>query len=303
MILNEFHRDFEKIAMQEVEVGDLDRAQKFADILNNYADKNGSTIDLIVSKRVQARLFQAVGERQKALLLYRELSELYEKRMREQHEMQYETQKNAENASKEIMKLLQRIRLSKEKAERDPLTGLMNRSSLVSITSEFFQNAKEKGKTLGAIFMDIDCFKEFNDTYGHAAGDEAVKYVASVCLSEVNPSVRFFRYGGDEYFGIVFGYSDEELEKLASRISGHVRASGLEHEKKPNGQMLTVSVGIVNVDMRESKDSILDIIQYADKTLYHAKDRGKNAVFAYHALGNSEHPFKRITVKECKGID
>lgn len=207
----EFHRDFEKIAMQEVEVGDLDRAQKFANILTEYAEKNGDTIDRIVSKRVQARIYQASGERQKALALYRELSELYEKRMREQHEMQYETQKNAENASKEIMKLLQRIRISKEKAERDPLTGLMNRSSLVTITSEFFQNAKEKGRTLGAFFMDIDYFKEFNDTYGHAAGDEAITYVASVCLSEVNSYVRFFRYGGDEYFGIVLGYSDEEL--------------------------------------------------------------------------------------------
>lgn len=66
--------------------------------------------------------------------------------------------------------------------------------------------------------------------------------------------------------------------------------------------MLTVSMGIVNVDMRESKDTILDIIQYADKTLYHAKDRGKNAVFAYHMLGNSEHEFKRIVVKERKAM-
>ena len=58
--------------------------------------------------------------------------------------------------------------------------------------------------------------------------------------------------------------------------------------------MLTVSIGVVNVNMQQSDDTLLDIIQYADKTLYHAKDRGKNTVFAYHALGRTEHEFRRI---------
>lgn len=290
----EFHHDYEEIAIQQVAVGDLERAQCFADILTDYAEKNGHTIDLILSKRVQARICLAQGEGKRALMLYRDLSGLYEKRIAEQHEMQYESQKSAEASSREIGKLLQRIRLNEEKAERDSLTGLMNRSALVSVTNEFIQNAKEKGRRLGAIFMDIDYFKEYNDTYGHAAGDEAIKTIANICLGEVNPSVKFFRYGGDEYFGIVLGYKDEELEKLASRISGKVRVSGFEHVRNPNGKTLTVSMGIVNVDMQHSEATILDIIQYADKTLYHAKDRGKNAVFSYRMLGDSEHEFKRI---------
>ena len=293
----EFHRDFEKISQLEVQVGDYRRAQCFADILTNYAETNKHTIDQIISKRVQARIYDARGEAKEALDLYRELNVLYEKRMREEHEMQYESQKNAEAASREIGKLLQRVRISEEKAERDPLTGLMNRSALVSVTNEFLQNAKEKGRMLGAIFMDIDYFKEYNDTYGHAAGDEAIKYVAKVCLDEENSSVKFFRYGGDEYFGIVLGYQDENLEDLALRISEKVRSSGLEHAKNPNGQRLTISAGIVNMNMQDSKETILDIIQYADKTLYHAKDRGKNVVFAYHALGNSEHEYRRLKAK------
>ena len=173
----------------------------------------------------------------------------------------------------------------------------MNRSALVSVTNEFLQNARDKGRMLGAIFMDIDYFKEYNDTYGHAAGDEAIKYVANVCLSEENSSVKFFRYGGDEYFGIVLGYEDANLEDLALRISERVRSSGLEHAKNPSGQRLTISAGIVNVNMQNSQETILDIIQYADKTLYHAKDRGKNVVFAYHALGNSEHEYRRLKAK------
>lgn len=294
----EFHRDLEKIAKEQIKLGDYARAQILADILTEYADKNKHTIDLIVSKRVQARICQARGERDRALELYRELNILYERRMSENREMQYESHINAENASKEIGKLLQRIQISKERAQRDPLTGLKNRSALVSVTNEFIDSAKEKGRTIGAVFMDIDYFKEFNDTYGHAAGDEAIKYVAHVCLDEETATVKFFRYGGDEYFGIVYGYRDEELEQLALRISQKVRASGFQHIKNPNGQMLTVSIGIVNLNMQDSEHTILDIINYADRTLYQAKEHGRNAVFSFCSVRDPKLAFKQIWDRE-----
>lgn len=292
--LYEFHRDFERIASLKVQANDCDRAQKFADILSEYANSNGHTFELIIAKRVQASIFDARGDRANALELYKELNDLYEKRVQEQNAMQYESQKNAEAASREIAKLMKKIRISEEKAERDPLTGLMNRSALVSITNEFVQSAKEHNKKLGGIFLDIDYFKEYNDTYGHAAGDEAIKYIASVCLGEETSSIRFFRYGGDEYFGVILGHKDEDVEKLALRISETVHSSGYQHIKNPNGQRLTVSIGVVNVDMKDSDYTILDIIKYADKALYYAKDRGKDVVFAYHALANSEHEYRRV---------
>lgn len=293
----EFHRDFEKIASLEVQFGDCERAQRFADVLTDYACANGHTLDLIISKRVQATICDARGEKDRALELYKDLNDLYEKRVSEQNGMQYESQKNAEAASREITKLMKKIRISEEKAERDPLTGLMNRSALVTVTNEFIQNAREKGRKLGGIFLDIDFFKEFNDTYGHAAGDEAIKLIAKVCMAEESSTVKFFRYGGDEYFGIVLGHKDEALDQIALRISETVRGSGVAHIKNPNGQHLTVSVGVVNVNMKESDNTILDIIKYADKALYHAKDYGKDAVFAFRIGANAEHVYKQISTK------
>lgn len=293
----EFHRDFEKIAMLEIQSGDYRRAQCFADILTKYANDNGHTIDLIVSKRVQAKICDSSGEHDRALSLYRDLNSLYEKRMREQNEMQYESQKNAEAASREIGKLMKKIRISEEKAERDPLTGLMNRSALVSVTNSFIQTAKEKGKKLGGVFLDIDFFKEYNDTYGHAAGDEAIKYIARVCMEEETASVKFFRYGGDEYFGIVLGLDDRSMERLALRISEKVHNSGLAHVKNPNGQRLTVSIGVVNVDMKESDRTVLDVIQFADKALYHAKDAGKDRAFSIDIMPNDEHTYQLICAR------
>ena len=291
---HEFHKDFEKIASIEVKNGDYKRAQRFADILTEYADNYGNTLDQIISKRVQGSICYSRGEMDRALTLYKELNDLYERRMREQNELQYESQKNSDAAAKEIGKLMHKIRLSEEKAERDALTGLMNRSALVSVTNGFIQTAKEKAKKLGGIFLDIDYFKEYNDTYGHAAGDEAIKFIARVCLDEETGSIKFFRYGGDEYFGVILGHKDADLDRLALRISEKVRHSGFEHEKNPNGQRLTVSIGIVNVDMKDSEDTILDIIKYADKALYHSKDVGKNVAFAIHVMPNDEHEYRRI---------
>ena len=190
---------------------------------------------------------------------------------------------------------MSRIRESQRKAERDPLTGLMNRSALIRITTEFLQEAKAHGKALGGIFLDIDYFKEYNDAYGHAAGDEVLKLIARLCLEEETRSVRFFRYGGDEYFGVVLGLTDPALERLALRIIEKLRASGCVHAGNPQGDRLTISMGIVNVSMKDGDDSILDIVQHADAALYQAKNQGKDGVFAYRALPDSAHEFRRIS--------
>ena len=197
-------------------------------------------------------------------------------------------------ARTEIGKLMKKVRAAEELADRDALTGLLNRAALVRISTEFIENAKQSGRTLGSIFFDIDYFKEYNDTYGHAMGDEAIKLIADLCLAEEDQAVKFFRYGGDEYFGIALGYSDRKLEELALRINGKVRSSGVKHEKNPNGQRLTVSVGIVNLDLGETDATILDVIKYADSALYHAKDC-KDAVFSYLPHSAAEHEYKRIS--------
>ena len=291
----EFHPMMESIAYKQIETGDYDRAQSIAALLAQYAQTSVYILDRILAKRVQARLCFARGESEQALALYKELSVLHEQQIREQKAIQYESQKSVEDANREIVKLMNRVQESREKAERDPMTGLLNRSALVRVTTEFLQEAKKQGKNLGGIFFDIDYFKEYNDTYGHTAGDEAIKLLAGLCLEEETRAVRFFRYGGDEYFGVVLGQSDRELERLALRITEKLRATGFVHAGNPNGARLTISMGIVNVCMKNSEDMILDIIKYADAALYHAKDRGKNDVFAYCALPDSGRAFRRIS--------
>ena len=291
----EFHYFFEQIVVLQIKNGDLERAKRFVDTLTHYASENQHTQDQITAKRVQANLCIACGDRDRALTLYKEITVHFEELLKEKREIQYESQKSVDTARTEIGKLMQKIRATEELADRDALTGLLNRSALVRISDTFLQDAKRNGRTISGIFFDIDFFKEFNDTYGHAAGDEAIKLIARACLAEVNETVKFFRYGGDEYFGIVLGCSQEELETLAMRIYNNVRTSGVKHVKNPNGQCLTVSGGIVNVDPGQTDVSVLDVIKFADHALYHAKDRGKDDVFAYILRPNAEHEYKRVS--------
>ena len=290
----EFHFVTTRIVSFQIQVGDFERARIISDTLTEYAEKSGHALDHIIAKRVLGNICYASGDYDRALTLFKELNVLYEEWMTEQKTMQYEAQKSIDAANREILKLMNKVRASEEKAERDPLTGLMNRSALVNVTTEFIEKSKAQGKKLGGIFLDIDYFKEYNDSYGHAAGDEAIKFIAKVCLDEESQSIKFFRYGGDEYFGVILGFRDEELRKLALRISQKIRASGFEHLKNPNGQRLTVSVGIVNVDVKKSGYTILDIIKYSDEALYHAKDRGRDDVFEYCFLPDAEHEFRRL---------
>lgn len=292
----EIHRYYEQIAYYQVDHGDLERAQHFSEILQHYAEESSNTLDQIISNRVLAKICMAKGETETALELYRELNELFKLRLSELDKMQYESQKNVETVNHEIIRLMERIRANEELAERDSLTGLLNRSAMVRISTDFIKRAKEKKKKIGGIFLDIDYFKEFNDTYGHTVGDEAIRYVAQTCMQEENASVRFFRYGGDEFFGIVLSQKDEDLEALALRLSEKIRASGFEHLKNPNGKCLTVSVGVVNLSMRERESaySVLDIVKYADHALYHAKDAGKNVVFESRQGAGRDYEFRQI---------
>lgn len=289
----EYHTYFEKIASYQIKLGDLDRARRISQVLKAYADENGHLLDHIISKRVQAAICFATDEWPRALALNKEISAHYETLLHEKRAVQYESQQSVEMASKEIGKLMQRIRDSEQKADRDPMTGLMNRAAMVSVTTGFIQNARDSGGKLGGIFLDIDYFKGFNDTYGHAAGDEAIKLVARICLEEENQSVKFFRYGGDEYFGVMLGVRDKELERIALRISEKVRSSGVAHIKNPNGH-LTVSVGVVNLNMKASAYTILDVVKYADKALYQAKDAGKNTVYMILNVAGPDHTYRRV---------
>ena len=160
----------------------------------------------------------------------------------------------------------------------DFLTGLFNRRYLDEALARELALAARHDKDVALIFFDIDDFKQINDQYGHAVGDQALKHLASIILSEKRSGDIAARYGGEE-FVLVLPYTDAaDALIVAERIRQTVercplRTNGLEIP-------LTVSGGLVAYP-RDGKDAAA-LLQHADKAMYRAKGAGKNTIALFH---------------------
>ena len=295
---NALYDDFRKVCHQLCEIQDLERAYKIIQLMNVFIKKNKGIVGQVLAHQTFANYYQKKGDQKKALEYYEKLNELYEKRFEEQNELQLNACLRMKRAEKEIDKLNKKMREREQLVTLEPMTKLLNRSGLLKVANSFIETADKKKQKVGAIFIDIDFFKECNDVYGHAVGDEIIKEVARCCQKEETNNVRFARYGGDEFFGVTVGLKDDEVIDIARKISQRIRDERIPNEKNPNGGILTLSIGVMNVEIEENTNTIVSLISYADKAMYHAKNAGKNAI--YHLLGADEHKADSIVFKKIE---
>lgn len=277
----ELHRDFEKIAHEQIKNHDYDRADKFAQILLDYSKSTGHTIDKIIAYRVQADYYKTIEDVNNAYKYYIVLNKLYIKQQHETNEMQLAIQKSIDKTNKEVIELVKAVKDKELASKLEPFTKLLNRKGLLEATNEFLNSAKSTGKKIGSIFIDIDFFKEYNDTYGHPKGDVIIKSIAQTCLKYETNRIKFARYGGDEFLGVILGAKDIEIETIAKSIAKDIKDLNLIHDASPFNR-ITLSIGIVNFKIVETENTtILDIINYSDKALYYSKKMGRNTIYKY----------------------
>lgn len=258
---------------------DWPRAEKVITAVKEYADNHSDSISELIANRTFADFYKGKGEYQLASEYYEKVEDLFEKRADELKAMQLNVFKKVQNAEQEVQKLNAQMRKNEQLMLLEPMTKLLNRSGLLKTALEFFESAQKKKQKVGAIFVDIDFFKECNDTYGHAKGDEIIKIVANVCREQENNNFKFARYGGDEFFGISRGLKDEELIAIARNICRKIQSLAIPNEKNPHGHIITLSIGLINIAIHEKVGTIIDIINYADKAMYRAKNTGKNGIY------------------------
>ncbi len=162
----------------------------------------------------------------------------------------------------------------------DPLTNLYNRRYFDIHIKNLVTKAASTGKYLSLIMMDIDHFKNINDTYGHQCGDAVIKEVAHRILLGVRPTDLCARYGGEEFVIILPETKLEDAIKVGERIRQSVEMHPLTTVNGSTEIKGTISVGISTLSATESPESILN---RADQYLYKAKDSGRNRVFAEEA--------------------
>jgi len=162
-------------------------------------------------------------------------------------------------------------------AATDPLTGLSNRRVLDNRLDEEWRRARRTGQPLSALFIDIDHFKRFNDTYGHASGDEALSAVAECISSTVRRAVDLVaRYGGEEFAVILPDTSADGAAAVAEKIRRNVQAQDILHGGD-GSVAVTVSVGCATMVPAQGANA-LDLLAAADRQLYLAKAAGRNRV-------------------------
>jgi diguanylate cyclase (GGDEF)-like protein len=154
----------------------------------------------------------------------------------------------------------------------DFLTGLNNRRQLLRIGAPLVAGATRSGKSLAVAMIDIDHFKEINDTYGHDAGDEVLKRIATLMQERFRSSDVVARFGGEEFCVIASNLTPQ----VAYELFDGFRSSLEEMTMNINGQptKLTVSIGVTTL----VADSVDAMISAADQMLYRAKQDGRNRV-------------------------
>lgn len=158
----------------------------------------------------------------------------------------------------------------------DSLTNLHNRRYFNMVFDREIKRAKRSKAQITFMMLDVDFFKQYNDTYGHIEGDNALKAVAKVLKSVLKrPSDFVFRLGGEEFGVLVTDIDEEDSAALAQRICTEIQNSEIPHSASKVSQYLTVSIGVVSCIADETLNEE-DIIKQADKKLYEAKKSGRN---------------------------
>ncbi len=180
-----------------------------------------------------------------------------------------------------IKRQSKKISETKNMLNKDPLTGLLNRRKFEKTLKKELNRSKRDKKYLVFFFLDIDYFKQYNDTYGHLQGDRALIEVADAlkeCFMRSHESV--FRLGGEE-FGIVSSTVDiEDVTQWSRNVLYTIESKNIEHIQSPY-KHVTVSMGIYIASPDDGKTDIKEIIKGADKALYEAKEKGRNKASLY----------------------
>lgn len=159
-------------------------------------------------------------------------------------------------------------------AVTDTLTGLLNRRGAFDLAARDMERARRFAEPLCGLMFDLDHFKSFNDTYGHAVGDEVLQEVAVRCKSELRQIDTIGRYGGEEFAVFLPGTNIEGAAVISERLRAAINSEPFITSKGP----LTVSISLGAAFATDETRTPEELLGVADTALYKAKESGRNCV-------------------------
>jgi diguanylate cyclase (GGDEF)-like protein len=187
-----------------------------------------------------------------------------------------------ERTNEELTQTKRQLTESNTQLERlstiDTLTGLANRRRFDEVMRYEWRRSAREGTPLSVVFCDIDFFKDFNDSYGHLAGDACLAQVGrAVSTASNRPGDLAARYGGEEFVLILPGTNEEGARLLAEKLRARVEDLRILHARSRLGGHLTISLGVACSVPRPGSDP-KELLDAADRALYAAKEEGRNRV-------------------------
>ena len=211
-------------------------------------------------------------------------SDVVEDILRETRATQQSTQRSREElgelraevdrANGEISRLQRDLDAASELVRHDPLTGTLNRKGLDEALAREIARARRRGTPLSLALLDVDNFKNLNDTFGHKTGDDALRHLSEVVRSSLRPQDCVGRYGGEEFLIVL---PDTDVDSANATLTRLQRELTKRYFLANNQRLLiTFSAGITRLKDDEEAAAAID---RADRAMYAAKRAGKNRVF------------------------
>ncbi|MEM9533551.1 MAG: GGDEF domain-containing protein, partial [Pseudomonadota bacterium] len=165
----------------------------------------------------------------------------------------------------------------------DSLTGIPNRRHLEERLESMWNSASRQGQNVAALILDIDHFKQYNDSLGHQAGDQCLQCVSSALANHTRGSDFLARYGGEEFVVLMTGVDQESGKIPARRLQASVRNLALPHPALGDDGIVTLSAGFALLPASEDANPET-LIRLADDALYEAKRAGRDRVVYHHEM-------------------
>lgn len=229
----------------------------------------------------KSRLLLKKGQISEYTEYTRRYFEIYEKYRQENREALInvmELQDRLKNATLDWANMQASNAALEDLAMHDELTGLANRAFLHEYLTSSFEHAYGEKEIMGVELMDVDFFKEYNDYYGHLAGDQCLKAIAGVLRKQQVPGKVFCaRYGGDEFMVLYTGMTAEKIRRVSEDILREVRKLKIPHERSNCGKYVSVSQGVfARIPVGNNRE--WDFTSRADDLLYRTKNCGRDGI-------------------------
>jgi len=237
---------------------------------DHHAEDEGHFLQLDVLN-YWAEYYKAIGDNEKYLETCIQYYELSRKKVA------HDNQKSATEI--ETKAEIRRTVRAKKKSDSivfvDSLTQIGNRNKMLEDSKGYIEEAVKNTTPLAVGLIDIDFFKECNDTYGHVEGDNCLKIVAEIINNALGDKGNVYRYGGDEFLLLLPNASVDSINEIGRTIKETLEAKKLVNLKSPISKYVTVSQGYT-MAYPEAGDTIEWLINLSDKALYMVKRCGKN---------------------------